>query len=1513
VALDVTGSTVPVQLQRIEAELEVAGRTITRNIACPCTPNQRITLEWDGLDAFGRATQGPQKAFVALYYHYPNTTLTRTGPLIDDRGPTFGAISGEDAVGVALGRSAGNLTLARRRDVDLGSFSNEVVGLGGQSVDAVHSYAVVGQTLYRGDGTRRRTDEVLAELDLVVVNPFGTSWTDLTVGADGAVWLVANGTLVRRSPEGVTEIVGAQLGQPCSTSDGTPAASACLTRDLGELTFGPDGSLFGVQPQNSPSRVVRIDPSRRVSVVAGTGVGGNSGDGGPATSAQITAFVMTVGPDGSVYVADTSRIRRVGTDGIIRTILGGPIAGFSGDGGPASAARIFQPTSLTASADGTVYVYHYTGATGVIRRIRPTSGIVECYAGCGTSNHFLTEGLPASSVSGLDRVSQLHFGRDGSLYFSESNGFLVRRFTPDDRLVTVAGLATCTPLGFLSQQPCGLGGPALASRLASVRLAPSPDGDLYGFMPGFWLFRIRPDLPSHGIATFSVAERDGRTLHRFDAAGRHRETVDADTNVVVTTVGYDAAGLLAEIVDEHGLVTSIERAPDGTPLAIVAPFGQRTELGLDANGWLSTVSDPAGSPWSATYTPDGLMTSWSNRNGDTKLLTWDDAGRLTSLSDAAGATKTLSAVTTDAGREVTIETPLGRPTTYGWSVDAGVENRTLLSPSGLQTTQTRTGLDVSVRLAPDGTTTETTRSPDPRFGLEATYPSRVVTRLPSGLTRTVTRSRAVTLANPDDPLSLLAKSETTTVGGRTWTSAWDATTRTRTLTSPEGRTRSTVLDELGRPVAIQAPEVLPLTLSYDSAGRLLTTTQGSRVSTRSYAADGWLASASDPLGQTTHLTRDLVGRVTAETRPDLSETAYAFDAEGRMVGLTPPGQPPHAMSYTPVDLLAAYTPPDLGLGSVATAYTYDPDRKLETVLQPGPRAIGLTYDDAGRLLTTTHPDGTITRAYHPTSGRLTSLQGPDPLTLTYSYDGPLMTSLTYQGAVHATLAWTYDTAFRLASETVQGQPHTITYDDDDLPVAVDALTMERDSAGRVTTATSGNVIETWTYDPFGSVASFTSTVSGTPSLAFTYQRDDLGRITEKTETRAGLTTVTAFTYDAVGRLLTVVEDGELVESFAYDANGNRVSSLNADGVFAATFDAQDRLATYGDLAFAFSLHGDLESRLDLATGDETTYAYDALGNLRSAVLPHGDALTYLVDGEGRRIAKLRNGATERQWVWRSRLQIAAELDAAGSLRARFIYGGRSNVPDLMVTATGATYRLVKDHLGSVRQVVDVSSGAVLQELAYDAWGRVLVDTNPGFQPFGFAGGLYDADTGLVRFGARDYDPETGRWTTKDPVRFEGGLNLYEYGASDPVNRVDATGRNPAWVLPALWTLGGGGGAAAAAGAAVVGGAGIAAGVLAIVWPNTVGDYDCDDGSCGPPPSMPLDDVDDDSSQSSPYRDAPPRFPEIEACASLGPVKGRLCCRQVCKFFDDETEPACAETPSYNLDCFLACEDLVSAL
>lgn len=130
-------------------------------------------------------------------------------------------------------------------------------------------------------------------------------------------------------------------------------------------------------------------------------------------------------------------------------------------------------------------------------------------------------------------------------------------------------------------------------------------------------------------------------------------------------------------------------------------------------------------------------------------------------------------------------------------------------------------------------------------------------------------------------------------------------------------------------------------------------------------------------------------------------------------------------------------------------------------------------------------------------------------------------------------------------------------------------------------------------------------------------------------------------------------------------------------------------------------------------------------------------------------------------------RLAAQLDGNGALVSRFVYGSQDTTPDYVVQGS-TTYRIISDHLGSPRLVVNVATGAIVEQIDYDAFGSVTQDSNPGFLPFGFAGGLYDPDTGLVRFGARDYDPQVGRWTTKYPMGFAGGqTNLYTYVGNDP--------------------------------------------------------------------------------------------------------------------------------------------------
>jgi hypothetical protein len=193
----------------------------------------------------------------------------------------------------------------------------------------------------------------------------------------------------------------------------------------------------------------------------------------------------------------------------------------------------------------------------------------------------------------------------------------------------------------------------------------------------------------------------------------------------------------------------------------------------------------------------------------------------------------------------------------------------------------------------------------------------------------------------------------------------------------------------------------------------------------------------------------------------------------------------------------------------------------------------------------------------------------------------------------------------------------------------------------------------------------------------------------------------------------------------------------------ALYDEQDRLVTdEAGRSYAYTEAGELR-RLSEG-GTHTLYRTDALGTLREVCLgstdpdacEDGTEIEYVVDAFGRRIGKRMGGTLQKGFLWSDALRVVAELDGSGAVVSRFVYGTRVNVPEYLVKG-GTTFRIVTDHLGSVRLVVDAATGAIAQRIDYDAWGVPTFVTGPAdFQPFGFAGGLYDPDTGLVRFGAR---------------------------------------------------------------------------------------------------------------------------------------------------------------------------------
>jgi RHS repeat-associated protein len=274
----------------------------------------------------------------------------------------------------------------------------------------------------------------------------------------------------------------------------------------------------------------------------------------------------------------------------------------------------------------------------------------------------------------------------------------------------------------------------------------------------------------------------------------------------------------------------------------------------------------------------------------------------------------------------------------------------------------------------------------------------------------------------------------------------------------------------------------------------------------------------------------------------------------------------------------------------------------------------------------------------------------------------------------------------------------------------------------------------------------------------------------------GITSNFAYTYDPMCRLLTVIKDGTLVEEYRYGANGARSYEMNLlRGISGRNYEysSEDQLLTTGDLSFRYDVDGFLA--IKTSSGTTTTYEYATRGELMKVVLPSGDVIEYVNDPLGRRIAKKVNGTITEKYLWQGLTRLLAVYDDSDNLLERFIYAD-SRLPVAM-QSDGNAYYLAYDQVGSLISVAD-SSGNVIKSVTYDSFGNVIQDSaTTVWIPIGFGGGLIDADTGLVRFGFREYSPEIGRWTAKDPILFRGSdSDLYGYCLSDPINLIDPYGQ-----------------------------------------------------------------------------------------------------------------------------------------
>jgi RHS repeat-associated protein len=1366
------GETIPSTLKSIIVKMKVAGRRYETTVEPQ--PNQIVEFGWDGWDYLGREVRFSTPAQIEIGFVYeavygytggishvdlfglPGDSLTpipSRQEIIYWKKSSLPIQSRMRSVGSAI---SNGWTISPHHSLNMKNLSILHKGDGTMvenNVTIINTVAGNGVSGYSGDGG--------PSTDAQLYIPFS-----VTIDSAGKQYIADtyNHRIRKVDTDGIITTVAGN-GIMGYNGDGILATEATLNYPKG-ITIDASGNLYIADSSNF--RIRKVDASGIITTVAGGGP--TYGDGLATQRILYHPGSVAVDTWGNLYIADSlnHRIRKVDPNGIMTTVAGsgywGPSAqgGFSGDGGPAVEAELNKPSGIGIDPSGNIFFVDSNNQR--VRKI-DNSGIISTVAGSGNvgfgNGGYDGDGELATEAL-LNNPHGLAVDATGSLFIADKDNNRIRKVNTNGIITTIAGDGVW---GYN-----GDGGSAIAAQINCISVASDSAGNI--FIAGLNTIRkVGPygvflELMETGDIPFSEKDSMG---HIMSSSGQHKTTFDLETGITIREFEYDVDNNLNAIIDQFGNQTIINRDGNGVPTSIVSPDGITTMLTIDGSNHLTGITYPGGNNYSFEYTLDGLMTAMVEPAGNRFEHQFNSHGRLTDATDEEGGHWNYQRIGDANGNILTeVTSGEGNLTAYLDDTDStGAYTSTITGPTGADTqySQSANGFIVNKSL-PCGMDLSFIYDVDSEYKFK--YVKEMHETTPSGLEKIVLREKAYEDTNSDEIKDLITK--TVSVNDKTTTLVNDVLQSEKAVTTPEGRKitmqydPATLLTE-----SVNIPGLNATNYGYNPQGRIISVSTGTRQATFSYNPQGFMDSVTDPEDYTATYTYDAVGRVTGVGRPDGSSLGFTYDGNGNMTVLTNPSSIQHGFGFNAVNMNSSYQTPISGTYS----YVYDRDRRLTEINFPSGRQIRGIYDTI-RLSQVQTPEGNIDYTYLCGTTVESITKGTEAIT--FGYDGKLITSETLTGTLNQSLGYTYNNDFNVTGFTYAGGTDNYTYDNDGLLTGAGSFTITRNAQNGLPEALNGGTLsQSRTFNGYGEQDGQVSTISGQGVSSWSLAQNDNGQIMQKIETVDGVTSNYDYTYDPMGRLLTVIKDASLVEEYDYDLNGTRIYEMNTlRGISGRsfTYSNEDHLLTAGTASYQYDVDGFLTTRTDGA--EVTNYNYSSRGELLSVTLPDGRVIEYIHDPLGRRIAKIVDGITVEKYLWQGLTRLLAVYNGSDSLTMRFEYAD-SRMPVAM-TRGGATYYLTYDQVGSLKAVAD-SAGNVVKYIEYDSFGNIINDTNTAFDmPFGFAGGLHDRDTGFVRFGYRDFDPDTGRWTAKDPILFAGGdTDLYGYVLNDPVNKIDPVG------------------------------------------------------------------------------------------------------------------------------------------